>query len=56
MQDTRPFAPKKCVFGILSRKLLGFIESKKGIEVDPNKVKDYKISSSYNVYRERFKL
>lgn len=30
--------PKKCVFGFLSTKLLGFIVSKRGIQVDPNKV------------------
>ncbi len=31
--------PKKCVFGVSSGKLLGFIVSKRGIEVDPNKAK-----------------
>jgi len=31
--------PKKCVFGVSSRKLLGFIVSKRGIEIDPNKAK-----------------
>ena len=31
--------PKKCVFGVSSGKLLGFIISKRGIEIDPNKVK-----------------
>lgn len=30
--------PKKCAFGVTSRKLLGFIISAKGIEVDPEKV------------------
>ena len=31
--------PAKCTFGATSRKLLGFIVSRKGIEVDPNKIK-----------------
>jgi len=31
--------PKKCVFGVSSGKLLGFIVSKRGIEIDPNKAK-----------------
>lgn len=31
--------PKKCVFGVTSGKLLGYIVSSKGIEVDPAKVK-----------------
>ena len=31
--------PNKCVFGIISGKLLGFIVSKRVIEFDPNKVK-----------------
>ena len=30
---------KKCVFGISSGKLLGFIVSKREIEIDPNKAK-----------------
>lgn len=30
--------PKKCVFGVTSGKILGYIVSKKGIEVDPTKV------------------
>ena len=30
--------PKKCAFGIQSQKLLGYIVSAKGIEVDPKKV------------------
>ena len=30
--------PKKCAFGVTSRKLLGFIISTKGKEVDPKKV------------------
>ena len=31
--------PAKCTFGVKSRKLLGFVVSQKGIEVDPDKVK-----------------
>src|SRR3954469_21030123 len=31
--------PIKCTFGVYSGKLLGFIVSKRGIEVDPDKVK-----------------
>ncbi|KAA3458938.1 RNA-directed DNA polymerase (Reverse transcriptase), Ribonuclease H-like protein [Gossypium australe] len=31
--------PAKCTFGATSRKLLGFIVSEKGIEVDPDKIK-----------------
>ena len=30
--------PSKCTFGVRSGKLLGFIVSNKGIEVDPSKV------------------
>ena len=32
--------PNKCTFGVRSGKLLGFIVSQKGIEVDPDKVKE----------------
>ena len=32
--------PNKCTFGVRSGKLLGFIVSEKGIQVDPAKVKD----------------
>ena len=31
--------PAKCTFGATSGKLLGFVVSKKGIEIDPNKVR-----------------
>ena len=31
--------PKKCTFGVTSRKLLGHIVSKRGIEVNPEKIK-----------------
>ena len=31
--------PKKCTFGVTFGKLLGFIVSQKGIEVDPDKIK-----------------
>ena len=31
--------PTKCTFGVKSGKLLGFIMSQKGIEIDPEKVK-----------------
>ena len=31
--------PNKCKFGVRSGKLLGFVVSNKGIEVDPSKVK-----------------
>jgi hypothetical protein len=31
--------PAKCTFGVKSGKLLGFVVSDKGIEVDPDKVK-----------------
>ena len=31
--------PNKCTFGVRSGKLLGFIVTEKGIEVDPDKVK-----------------
>ena len=30
---------KKCTFGVTSEKLLGFLVSQRGVEVDPEKVK-----------------
>ena len=32
--------PNKCIFGVRSRKLLGFVVSGKGIKVDPAKIKE----------------
>ena len=31
--------PEKCVFGVPSRKLLGFFVSQRGIEANPDKIK-----------------
>ena len=31
--------PKKCIFGVISEKLLGHIVNQKGIKIDSNKVK-----------------
>ena len=31
--------PQKCTFGVIARKLLGFLVSDKWIEVDPSKIK-----------------
>ena len=31
--------PEKCVFGVLARKLLGFLVSERGIEANPEKIK-----------------
>ena len=31
--------PKKCTFGVTSRKLLGYMVSEKGIKADPNKIR-----------------
>ena len=39
----RPFRlrlnPKKCTFGVISRKLLGYMVSKRGIEANPDKIR-----------------
>jgi hypothetical protein len=32
------FNPKKCVFGVPSRKLLGFIVSNRGLKANPEKI------------------
>ena len=32
--------PKKCTFGVTSGKLLGYMISERGIEVDPSKIRD----------------
>ena len=32
--------PKKCTFKVTSKKMLGFIISQRGIEVDPDKIKE----------------
>jgi predicted ATP-grasp superfamily ATP-dependent carboligase len=34
--------PKKCVFGVSSGKLLGYMVSSRGIDADPKKVEDIK--------------
>ena len=39
VNNEKEMNPKKCVFGVSSGKLLGFIVSKRGIEIDPNKAK-----------------
>ena len=31
--------PQKCIFGVTTRKLLGFVVSDRGIEVNPSKIK-----------------
>ncbi|KAL6326324.1 hypothetical protein AAG906_005518 [Vitis piasezkii] len=31
--------PKKCTFGVISRKLLGYMVNERGTEVDPNKIR-----------------
>ena len=37
--------PSKCTFEVTSRKLLGFIVSSHGIEVDPSKIKAFRTCS-----------
>ena len=31
--------PKKCTFGVISKKLLGYMVSERGIETNPNKIR-----------------
>ena len=47
--------PKKCTFGVTSGKLLGFIISQRGIEVDPEKIKAIIEMKPPNTEKERFK-
>ena len=44
--------PKKCIFRVTSRKLLGHIVSQKGIEIDPNKVKAIREISAPSTEKE----
>ena len=44
--------PTKCTFGATSGKLLGFIVSRKGIEVDPEKIKAIQNLSPPHTQRE----
>lgn len=46
--------PKKCAFGVTSRKLLGYIISTKGSNVDPKKVQPIKdMPPPRNIYQMR---
>lgn len=44
--------PAKCTFGVKSGKLLGFIVSERGIEVDPDKIKAIKNLAPPNTQKE----
>ena len=44
--------PKKCIFGVTSRKLLGHIVSQKGIKVNPDKVKAIRKMSATRTEKE----
>ena len=48
--------PEKCVFGVPSGKLLGFLVSHRGIEANPEKVKAVEDMSSPKTLREMQKL
>ena len=43
---------KKCIFGATFEKLLGFMVSKKGIEIDPNKVREKQDLPSFHTQKE----
>ena len=47
--------PTKCTFGATSGKLLGFIVSRKGIEMDPTRLKPSK-TYHHLALRKRFKV
>ena len=44
--------PTKCAFGVPTRKLLEFIVSKRGIEIDPSKIKAIEELPSTNTKKE----
>ncbi|XP_071912133.1 uncharacterized protein [Coffea arabica] len=47
LRDTRMMLnPKKCVFDVISKKFLGYLVSRRGIEANPNKVKAIQKMSS----------
>ena len=48
--------PEKCVFGVPSGKLLGFLLSHRGIENNPEKVKDIEDMSPPQTLKEMQKL
>ena len=48
--------PEKCVFGVPSGKLLGFLVSHKGIEANPEKVKAVEAMSLPKTLKEMQKL
>ena len=50
------FNPEKCVFGVPSNKLLGFLVSHRGIEANPEKIKAIEDMSPPQTLREMQKL